>query len=268
MITLIWGLPRAGKTALMTSIAVSHMRGVQAYKDLRVGMPLLKKLNAGGYGYSLPYKHLVFSDYAISLPGGKIQSHETDGWRVGLPDPNFRTDFLPPGAFIFLDEAQKYYNSRNGQKMSDRVSRFYELHGHFQYTVYLASQRPKLIDLNIRELANEVIEVVTLKHKYDYGRIVRSEWTCNRYDNAARAISYIEGGKVGQYGERVKFVYEGNIFRRYDSRGQYPAFLDGRSEHSFDVRDFMTPGYSPPEIKAYNYKHSYKTPPGFLDKRS
>ena len=135
-ITIICGKPRVGKTALMTTIALSHLKGRQAHRDLVKCRKLLAPLNAGGFNFVPPDDHLVFADYTITAGAhGRITSYECAGFSLGLFNDDHPTMYLPPASYVFLDEAQKYFNSRE-KGLADFVSRYYELHGHYRLEVY------------------------------------------------------------------------------------------------------------------------------------
>ena len=56
-------------------------------------------------------------------------------------------------------------------------SRWYEQHGHDSLGIYLDTQIPMLIDVNIRELAS-FIEIVKLKVYYDdFNKVKKLKWT-------------------------------------------------------------------------------------------
>ena len=130
----------------MTSLAMQHMTGVQAHRDLKQCRKLLAPLLAGGFGYAPPDDHLVFSDYTIQTHRGRVTNYECDGFYLGLAQDTHPTMFLPPASHVYLDEAQKYFNSREGaSKLADFVSRFYELHGHYRLNITLTVQRPMLL---------------------------------------------------------------------------------------------------------------------------
>ena len=262
MITEICGIPRAGKTALMTSLAMQHMTGIQAHRDLKQCRKLLAPLLAGGFGYAPPDDHLVFADYTIQTHRGRVTNYECDGFYLGLAQDTHPTMFLPPASHVYLDEAQKYYNSREGaSKLADFVSRFYELHGHYRLNITLTVQRPMLIDKNIRELAGEVLYVRKLEHEKQGGRIVRSVWDCYRFDSSAAAVAYIDSGFDRQAaGERVQFEYVGNIFRHYDSYAFFPAFLRDRYDSAFDLRHAVVCSYTRAGIMDFNDQHDYSVP--------
>lgn len=263
MIAIIFGVPRVGKTALMTSFALAQMKGVAAHQDIKECRKLIAPLNNNGFNLTLPDRHLVFSDYYIDDRRGKIRSYEIDGFYLGLPNLTHPTVFLPPFSRIYLDEAQKYYNSRESQKLSDFVSRFYELHGHYRLNITMTVQRPGLIDLNIRELSTTVIEVVDLKHKYEHDRIVKSFWFCNVFDSTAKALKYIDSGRTSNFGEHTVFSYDGNIFKHYDSHNFMPAHLKDRYESDFDCVPSFKCGMNLAAIKAFNLSHDYNVPETF-----
>lgn len=262
MITEICGIPRAGKTALMTRLALDHLTGAQAHKDLRFSAKLLEPYNAGGFRYKLPDDHLVFADYTVHTRRGTVTNYECDGFYLGLSQDVHPTMFLPPGAYIYLDEAQKYFNSREGaSKLADFVSRFYELHGHYRLNVTLTVQRPMLIDKNIRELAGEVIYVRELEHQKNGNRILRSMWDCYSFDSSAAAVSYIDSGFNEKLrGDRVRFEYEGNIFKHYDSYSFFPAFLRDRYDDNFDLRHAVPCTCTVDGVKDFNDQHDYTVP--------
>lgn len=258
-ITIIFGLPRVGKTALMTNLALQCMRGSAARQDLKSCSKLIKPLNANGFFLSAPLKHLVFSDYFIQTnKRAEIVNNEVNGFYLGLPNKSHPTVFLSPYSRIYLDEAQKYYNSR--ERISDFVSRFYELHGHYRLNITMAVQRPGLIDVNIRELAVEVIEVESLKHEYDHGKIVGSIWTCNVFSNAAKVQKYIDGGKSDKLGDKVRYYFEGNIFNHYDSYNFFPTFFNERYTEDFSKTVAKKCGKNLIDIKAFNTTHDYAVP--------
>lgn len=269
MITIICGIPRAGKTALMTSFALEHMRGRQAHRDLVKCRKLLAPLNAGGFCYEPPEDHLVFADYTITAgANGNVRNYECNGFNLGLYNDKHPTMFLPPNAKVYLDEAQKYFNSRESKGLADFVSRYYELHGHYRLDVTCTVQRPKLIDLNIRELAAQVIYVAKLEHEQAGHRVLRSEWTAYTWDNVVAAISFIEGGmQKSLRGDTVCFVYDGNIFKHYDSFAFFPVFLKGNEDAKFNLRHAVPTGYTRDEVADFNDEHDYNVPETYYKKK-
>ncbi len=267
-IKIVSGEPGAGKTALLTCFAEPHLKGTQAHRDVMQCRKLLAPLNAGGFSYTAPDDHVTFVDYTIMTgPNRSITNYECNGFNLGLFNDSHPTMFLPPASHIFLDEAQKYFNSRE-KGLADCVSRFYELHRHYRLNITISVQRPKLIDLNIRELAAEVIYVEELEHEQTGRRVTRSQWTCFQWDNVAAAIAYIEGGKSKTLrGDKVRFEYAGNIFKHYDSYAFFPAFLKGNEDESFNLRHAVPTGYTRAEVADFNDQHDYTVPETYYKKK-
>jgi hypothetical protein len=61
MITIIFGLPRAGKTALMTHFLTQSMFDRKRYRDMAKA---IEQKNLGGFRLTCP-KHCVVSNYDI-----------------------------------------------------------------------------------------------------------------------------------------------------------------------------------------------------------
>ena len=128
MITIICGEPGHGKTALMTYFAIQKMlyEGFEYYYN---STRRIDKLKAGGFtSLDLPkQRHTVYADYVIKSQFPASQSYYVDGFNIALPNPFFDTTFFFPYSQIFLDEAQKYYDSRMSKYLRECVYRFYQL---------------------------------------------------------------------------------------------------------------------------------------------
>lgn len=251
MITIICGKPRVGKTALMTSFALKYMTGAEAYMDIYNSSEVIKKYNDGGFRFTLPKEHIVYSDYDIHTYGN-VHSRVSTGFDFGLVNENRqKMGFYPPCSRFFFDESQKYYNSKGEFKLPEYVSRAFEIHGHMDYFICLAVQRAKLIDLNIRALAASVIEIETLKHHVDHGLIMSSTWTCRLYDNVEDAITNMEGSGGAKF-KRVKYTFEGYIFNHYDSQNFRNAFIAGHENSDFDYTFNKSYGCSVDAVRQFN----------------
>jgi hypothetical protein len=188
MITIFFGDPGSGKTSLMSAMAIDLMCDSRDF--VRSCRRIVQKLDLGGYCISLPddLNHLVFSDYEIVCkrelrPVQK--SWEVDGFRLGLPNERHETIKLPPYSSVFLDEGQRYYNSRvQASLFSDFVSGFYEMHRHYYLNIYLTCQRSGLIELNIRGVSQRFIEIEKMRCiKRLNGDLIGWEWIGSEYKN-------------------------------------------------------------------------------------
>ena len=170
MITIIFAPPRTGKTCFMT-----HLLNECAFnkdRNNKMAKEIIRK-NSKGFNLSIP-KHCVSSNYSIGFRkfGYRLRpSRVINPFRLGFDNPFVKTHFNLPYEVIGITEAQKYLNSRMSMYFPEWQSRWYEQHGHNNLDIYLDTQRPMLIDVNIRELA-QFIEIVNLRLSYDnYGRV-------------------------------------------------------------------------------------------------
>lgn len=263
MITLIFGRPGAGKTALMTALALEYMTGSAARSDVRACSAQVAELNAGGFRFSAPSDHLVYSDYIIAARHGSVRSHYVNGFELGLHDPEHFTRLFPPYSRFYLDEAQKYFNSRERNGIADSVSRFYELHRHNHLEITLAVQRPGLIDKNVRELVERVIQVEELTLEKDKcGRIFALSWQLRLFEKTADALSFVDGGAVESL--PVTYTFDGNVFRHYNSLFHQPAFYNASYGRDFELALAESYPLDVDGVKQFNAEHTYSTPRGYF----
>lgn len=239
----------------MTHFALEFMTGSYARSDLRKLSSMVSQLNAGGFHLSVPTDHLVYSDYTIVTRRGSVRNKEVDANDIGLPNDERRMSFQPPYSHIFLDEAQGAFDSRKYRTFKDYVSRYFEYHGHIHLDLYLAAQRQTLIDKNIRELSCRVLEVVDLKHVYDYNVLVRSIWTCHEFTHSSEASKYVEGAAAAF--NTVQYVHEGDIFRHYDSFGKKLAFFKDRYNTDFDLASSREYRLTVKDTEMFNAAHPF-----------
>ena len=117
-------------------------------------------------------------------------------------------------------------------------SRWYEQHGHNDIDIFLDTQRPMLIDVNIRELA-QFIEIIKLDIYYDdYGRVCKLKWRIRKIENSQLFDKYMSSGKKDKtcYTEEI-VVADYNVFALYDSQCCKPKFYDGHLEDDFDIQE-------------------------------
>lgn len=265
MINILCGDPGKGKTALLTCFAINKMRN-EGYSFWRKCCNRTDELKKGGFDnlIYLPQRHTVYADYIISKKGMQSKSYYVDGFSIGLSNPFFDTAFLPPYAQIFLDEAQKYYNSRMSKYLRECVYGWYQLHRHNHMDVYMTCQRLDNIDINIRQIAGNIILVEDLQiEKDDFGRIIKVTWTTKEFDSLANADSFLTTtGKTAKFVENT-YTFEGDIFSYYNSYANEPAFFDGNYNRAYDV--YTEDGYidTIDSFMQYNQNHQYVAPVGY-----
>ena len=235
MITIIFGAPRAGKTALMTHFLTQAMFDRERMRKMRNA---IKYMNNGGFNFSIP-KHPVVANYDVV--GHKFGytprlSKTINPFRLGYANEKVKTHFLEPFTVIGITEGQKYFNSRMSISYPDWQSRWFEQHGHNHYDIYIDVQRPKLIDVNIRELSS-FIEIVKKDNKVDNkGKIVAIKWLVRCFESSAELESYFASGKKVKttYLEKtIKIDY--NVHNNYNSQMCKPKFYAGHIEEDYDT---------------------------------
>ncbi len=236
MICIIFAPPRTGKTCFLTHVLNTYMfdnvRNYKMQQEIRQ-----KQVNGFEFIKTIP-QHCVSSNYGVT--GYKFRystrhSRIINPYKLGFKNKWVETHFNLPYEVIGITEAQKYLNSRMSQYFPDWQSRWYEQHGHNYLDIFLDTQRPGLIDVNIRELSH-FIEIINLKKKYDKnGNITALTWTIRHIDNNALYERYISSGKKDSacY-EQLIVTANYNVFECYESTCCKPKFYQGHFEEDID----------------------------------
>ena len=267
MITIIFAPPRTGKTSLMT-----HLLNESAYdrNRIRAMQGEIARKNANGFNLSIP-NHPVSANYDITFRKFRYpikKNRIINPYRLGFENPFVKTHFNLPYEVIGITEAQKYLNSRMSKYFPDWQSRWYEQHGHNNLDIYLDTQRPMLIDVNIRELAS-FIDVLDLERSYDdRGRINMLTWYVRRIPNSQLFDQYMKSGKRDEdcYVEEL-ITSTVDVFSCYDSQSCKPKFYAGHFGQDFDY-DIATPaGETPDDYIRYLQENDDELPANFYTKK-
>ena len=237
MITIIFAPPRTGKTCFMT-----HCLNIYAFDKERNSLmrhEIINK-NANGFNLTIP-KHCVSSNYDIEFHKfGYSPRHNRriNPFRLGFKNEFVKTHFNYPYEAIGITEAQKYLNSRMSMYFPEWQSRWYEQHGHNNLDILLDTQRPMLIDVNIRELA-QFVEIMKLKIYYDdYGKVKKLKWTIRRIENSSLFERYMASGKQDKSCYKEETITANyNVFALYSSQSCKPKFYDGHFDEDFDINE-------------------------------
>lgn len=266
MITIIFGVPRVGKTCFL-----SYLMNCFAFdKDRNYAMrnEILSK-NANGFNLTVP-QTVVSSNYDLNFRHfgySERRNNRINPFRLGFFNPFVKTHFTIPYGVYAIDEAQEYLNSRNFSKFPSWQSRWYEQHGHNGLDIYLATHRPMLIDSNIRDLAR-LIEIVSLKvYNNSLGVPVKLKWTIREIENSSLFEIYKNSGKKDKSCYKEKTVVANfNVFDIYDSHGCKPRFYDGHFDEDFDLNYSFTPAETKEDYIACLKQFSNELPENFYKK--
>ena len=237
MITIIFAPPRTGKTCFMThclrELAFNKERNRNMVKEIT-------RKNSNGFNLTMP-KHCVSSNYNITFRKFGYSPRlcrVINPYRLGFSNEFVETHFNYPFEAIGITEAQKYLNSRMSMYFPEWQSRWYEQHGHNNLDIFLDTQRPMLIDVNIRELA-QFIEIVKLTiFRDNCGKVCKLKWIIRKIENSQLFDKYMASGKRDDkcYVEEVVEA-DYNVFALYDSQSCKPKFYGGHLEDDFDIQE-------------------------------
>jgi zona occludens toxin (predicted ATPase) len=138
MITIITGVPGMGKTALLVQMLLANDKASNARPVFVMGIPDLK------------IEH--------------IKAPPVEDWtekRQDPDDPSLMLDYFtfPPNSYLILDEAQRVYRPRaSGTKVPPYVAAL-ETHRHTGLDIILLTQKPNLLDVNVRHLCGRHIHI-------------------------------------------------------------------------------------------------------------
>ena len=233
MISIIYGPPGAGKTSLLVAILNSY---VWNSKHNNLKRKEIYRLNSNGFNLTCP-NHCVSANFPITFKKFRALPRENrfiNPYRLGFKNDKVKVHFNIPYEVIGIDEGQKYLNSRMALYYPDWQSRWYETHRHDDITILIVTQRPMLIDPNIRDLA-QFIEIVNLKEIKKKNKTKGFVWTVRQIANSKLFDKYNSSGGLDKdcYKERkIKINY--NVFDLYDSKSCKPKFYDGHFDEDFD----------------------------------
>lgn len=238
MITIIFAPPGYGKTCFMTHCLVEKMFDRERNKAMQNEI-MLKQANGFTNLKTIPM-HCVSANYDITGRQFRYSprfSRRINPYRLGFKNKFVKTHFNLPYECIGITEAQKYLNSRMSMYYPEWQSRWYEQHRHNDLEIYLDTQRPMLIDVNIRDLS-QFIEIVKLNiHQDKHGKILGLTWKIRKIENSSLFDKYMASGKKDKdcYTE-AKVTANYNVFECYDSQSSKPKFYDGHFDEDFDLQ--------------------------------
>lgn len=268
MIRIISGITGAGKTLL----AVYFMyldTCVNGYDNYLKSCKEIEKLNKNGFNFDYPKeKHVTYYNGQVRFnpPCMKVKSpYIFDPWELGLPGVGKEVCLFFPYSKIYIDEAQRFYNSRLSYYFPSFVSRFYEMHRHYGLDITLIAQRPGLIDLNIREIATEFIFVESLEKEEDcFGNLKKATWHIRKFFKNSDLEHYLDGKK--ELGVEEIIVCEDNLYQYYDTYFFKFLFLNRIDNQQFSQMRINRFKITPSVCDVLSDKCSSKPPANYYEK--
>lgn len=170
MITLITGIPGMGKTSLLVQMLSQYEKAAE--RPLFVmGIP------------NLEIEHVV--------------APPVDEWteyRQSPEDPTLELAYFtfPPNSILIVDECQRVFRPRASSSKVPPYVAALETHRHTGLDIILLTQKPKLIDINVRELVGRHIHIragLLGRYLYEWPHIADGESRLDRSEAAKRKFS-------------------------------------------------------------------------------
>ena len=261
---LIFGPRGRGKDLLCTYFAIQKM--FNGLEESYQSQEIVKKYNSMGFNFSTNYEHLLFANYDINCLGTfcpNRRSYVFNPYRIGLYDPNYSTDILPPLTLAIITEAQRVFNSYVAKKFRDSFFAYFETSRHWGVDFILNCQRPILIAPNVRELVDEFMYIEKLEHKYDLkGNCIGHTWTIIEWYEWQSCANFLKNGKLENY-RKYKIHCDKCLFENYDSYFLRYIHLRGREKQDFKIEHFPTIN-SIKDIEKFGDIFGLTMPKGFL----
>ena len=261
-IILYKGQTRAGKT----SDVVAHTTLDYKYNNkwrMQNAQIVVDDLNARGFTELELKEHVYYSNFRMNLKKG-IETHHVRFDELGIPNNDYRTMNLCPGAVVIIDEPDAQANSRSNKIFNDYIHGFLKFHGHLQVTLILITQDPFRLDKIIRGLTHEVVHVYKKIDRYGFftKKLKKSIWIEWHYSGSEELINMGFKG-VPPTGELRKykyireefFTYKGNVHELYDSRSYANLFL--YKDMKYEYRPHKNDRPTADEIEEYKDQYAY-----------
>lgn len=183
---------------------------------------------ARGTRFTPPDRVPIYCNFKVKIPnsdGSVYEPYEIKGSEIGIGKKYKK---LYPGAVVFIDEAQNEFNSKIDLKRE--VSAFFEKSRHADLEIWIASQRPILINKDIRDLSRHFIQIYGLEKKEaHFGIICGLKWHCREFDSRADVDAYVELSKYGKGDDisyrETEYKSGGEILDYYDSKSYLIEYL-------------------------------------------
>lgn len=230
----IFGGRGAGKTAfLMRVIAEIYFeRGQEIWDNSR---RILEKENKKRKTpLRLPDRVPIYCNFKVRIPnpdGSYYEPYPIKGSEIGIGKKYKK---LYPGAVIIIDEAQDEFNAKSD--LPRAVSAFFEKSRHADFEIWIASQRPILINKDIRDISRHFVHIYKLdKDEAHFGIICGLKWHCREFDSRADVDEYVELSKHGK-ADTISYretTYEsgGDMLDYYDTKSCLDEFFPEEGEN-------------------------------------
>ncbi len=231
----IFGDRGAGKSAFLMHV-ISKIYFGRGQEILRNSRRLIEEENKQRKRKLTPPDRVpIYCNFKVKIKNPDRSIYEPyyiKGSEIGIGDKYKK---IYPGAVIVIDEAQNEFNSKDNN-LPRAVSAFFEKSRHADLEIWLASQRPILINKDIRDLSHHFIQIyetleMTVAH---FGIICGLKWRCREFTNRADVEKYVEQSEY-EKGEHIsyrdtEYTDGGAILEYYDSKSLRQEYFPKEGE--------------------------------------
>ena len=208
---------------------------------------------------------LYFSNVEFLLNKRRgLSTHYVDVQRLGLPNPNYKVQYLPRGSIVYIQEGDILLFCQDNKTLSKYLINLCKYVRHMQLTVIIDCQVFGRIDKSVRTLS---MGIYYITDSYDSRFLFfwkRRKWKFIYIDNQLNDIVK-ELAQVGVHikvsvVEKGKFKFRGNVFERYDSFSAEPYFFEGIEEVGYEYLEYPEKSLSVEGRKAFLEAHPLERP--------
>lgn len=270
MIYIVFAPPKTGKTLYLVCKANEYAFDEERNKLMREDIYKLQ---------SMGFKNIktipdccVSANFDMTFKAYKHYDRKPrriNPFRLGEANKWVKTYFTFAYEVTFITEAQKYFNSRMALYYPDWQSRYYEEHEHNYLIFYLDTQRPMLIDPNIRDLS-KFVEIIGYERKFNsLGRFIKIEIKTRVIENSGLFDLYMASGRKNKdcYTQVTETFYV-DPYELYDCRSCKPKFLAGHLNEDIDYEKTYVPEETFDAYVKYLERNDDELPENFYIKRS
>ena len=208
---------------------------------------------------------LYFSNIKIMLNKRKrLYTHYVDIQRLGLPNPDFKVQYLPRGSVVFMQEADILLFCRDYQELNTYLINLMKYVRHNLLTVLLDCQVDSAIDKAVRRLTVGVYHIET---SYDtrfflFWKVRKWKFIYihNQLNDVIKELAAV-GVKIKiSVVERGRFRFFGNVFERFNSFSGVLYFLHGIEKVGYEYLDYPRETFSVRDIENFVKMHPLTRP--------
>lgn len=234
MLAIIFGAPGAGKTSFLAYLLNESAFDYESNQLARYFWR--EKVESLGARIQTPQHFTYFNGEMTFKKAGYTPRKnymlypERLGIQKNAPE-GVICQYINRGSTLGITEAHKYWASRNGQStITSYQFTFFLEHRHNDLTIYLDSQRPMMIDKNIRDISigYSIVKRRNKGHTVEWDIDVIQESFIEAYLNAKSKKEKRE------LSTRQKFVCPYDIYEIYDSQGCSSDFTEGYSAEQLE----------------------------------